>query len=68
MRISPYLADAPDYPSHQQLLRYFTGYAEEFGLLDQITFNTTVSKAEPIDGGRWRLTWKTKGKKEQQMQ
>ncbi len=61
----PLPPDAPDYPSHQQLLRYFTGYAEEFGLLDHITFNTTVSKAEPIDGGRWRLTWKTKGKKEQ---
>ncbi|MEQ5872256.1 NAD(P)-binding domain-containing protein [Sagittula sp. NFXS13] len=53
--------DAPDYPSHAQLLRYFNAYASEFDLRPHIRFRTTVTKAEPIDGDRWRLSWQTDG-------
>ncbi len=53
--------DAPDYPSHRQLLNYFNGYATEFNLRPHIRFRTTVIKAEPIDGDRWRLSWQTDG-------
>ena len=61
----PLPKDSPDFPSHQQLLRYFTAYATEFGLQQHIHFKTTVTKAEPIANDRWRLTWQTEDDSEQ---
>ena len=49
--------DTPDYPSHKQLLAYFTGYAETFGLLPHIKFQTLVTETKPLDDGRWSVTW-----------
>jgi hypothetical protein len=46
----------PDYPSHQQVLAYFQSYAEHFGLLPYIRFNTRIEQAEKIAGERWQLT------------
>ena len=57
----PLPKDSPDYPSHVQLLRYFNAYATEFGLRQHIHFKTTVTKADPIEDGRWRVTWETDG-------
>ncbi|HET9162262.1 MAG TPA: NAD(P)-binding protein [Solirubrobacterales bacterium] len=45
----PMPADYPDYPSHEQVARYFDGYAERFGLNEKITFNTEVVSVEPVD-------------------
>lgn len=52
----PMPAHYPDYPSHQQMLAYFQGYAEHFDLLGYIQFNTRVEKAEKIENERWLLT------------
>ncbi|OWY23206.1 monooxygenase [Sphingobacteriales bacterium UPWRP_1] len=49
--------DYPDYPSHDQLLRYFRAYATHFGVYNHIQFNTEVVKAEPVNNGQqWQLT------------
>ena len=58
----PLPRDTPDYPSHVQLLRYFSGYATEFGLRDHILFETTVTRAEPLPDGRWNIHWQTEGR------
>jgi cation diffusion facilitator CzcD-associated flavoprotein CzcO len=47
--------DYPDYPSHRQVLAYFQAYAEHFGLLPYIRFNTRIEKVEKIAGERWRV-------------
>jgi pyruvate/2-oxoglutarate dehydrogenase complex dihydrolipoamide dehydrogenase (E3) component len=49
-------ADYPDFPSHHQIFEYFKGYADAFGLRDQIRFNSRIETAERKDGGGWRLT------------
>ena len=46
----------PDYPSHWQVHRYFRAYAEHFGLLDHLSFNTEVVNVVPADGDRWDVT------------
>ena len=47
----------PDYPGHRHLLNYFRNYAETFGLLDRIRFDTRVTRAEPHGDGGWTLEW-----------
>lgn len=47
--------DYPDYPSHQQVLRYFQNYARHFDLEKYIRFNTAVERAKKLTGERWRL-------------
>jgi hypothetical protein len=46
----------PDYPSHAQMLAYFQGYAEHFGLLPYIHFNTRVEQAKKRADNGWTLT------------
>lgn len=48
--------DYPDYPSHKQLLAYFQGYAQHFGVTDLIRFNTEVKKAEKQADDTWKIT------------
>lgn len=57
----PLPKDAPDYPSHTQLLTYFKGYASEFDLTKHIHFNSIVTKIEPKEKGKWQVTWQTAG-------
>jgi hypothetical protein len=45
----------PDYPSHQQVWKYFHDYATHFNLFPHIKFNTPVLEAKPTDDGRWEL-------------
>lgn len=52
----PVPEDWPDFPHHAQLLQYFHDYVDHFGLRETITFNTAVERAEPIEGGRWRVS------------
>jgi len=49
----------PDFPSHAQLHGYFKDYVAHFGLRENITFNTSVTKAERRPGGGWRVTLST---------
>ena len=46
----------PDYPSHWQVHRYFRSYAEHFGLLDHLSFNSEVVSITPAAGDRWDVT------------
>ncbi|MCA9909655.1 MAG: NAD(P)-binding domain-containing protein [Anaerolineae bacterium] len=48
--------DYPDYPSHKQMLAYFQGYAEHFGVMDYIRFNTEVTQAEKQSDETWQIT------------
>lgn len=52
----PLPTDYPDYPSHKQLLAYFQGYAQHFGVTDYIRFNTEVKKAEEQPDKTWDIT------------
>ena len=47
-----------DYPSHRELLAYFRGFADTFGLRDGFRFGTEVLAVTPVDGGRggWEVT------------
>ncbi len=52
----PMPADYPDYPSHKQLLAYFQGYAQFFGVIPYIRFNTEVKHAEKQPDATWKIT------------
>lgn len=52
----PMPADYPVYPSRQQVLDYLNGFADEFGLREQIHFGTAVERVEP-QGPRGRDGW-----------
>jgi thioredoxin reductase len=52
----PMPADYPDYPSHKQLLAYFQGYADYFGVTPYIRFKTEVRKAELQADQTWKIT------------
>ena len=45
----------PNYCHHSQVLAYFRGYAEHFGLRDSITFNTAVERAELTADNLWKI-------------
>ena len=46
----------PPFPSHQQALAYLRGYAEHFDLYRYIQLGTSVSRIEPAEENRWRVT------------
>jgi len=52
----------PDYPSHDQLRRYFQAYAQHFGLYEHIQFNTLVKHCEMLEDGSWEVTTEHQGK------
>jgi cation diffusion facilitator CzcD-associated flavoprotein CzcO len=52
----PVPADWPDYPHHEQLLRYFHDYVDHFDLRRYIRFNTRVERAVRGSEGGWTLT------------
>ena len=56
---SPFLQHFPDFPHHTQIAAYFQAYAEHFGLLEGIRFNTGVERAERAADGGWRITLDT---------
>jgi cation diffusion facilitator CzcD-associated flavoprotein CzcO len=45
----------PDYLHHTQVLAYLRRYAEHFGLLRDIEFETEVQRCEPLDAGGWHV-------------
>ena len=52
----PMPEDYPDFPHHTQIKAYLDGYAEAFGLLDNIRFRTPVQRAEHRADGGWTIT------------
>ena len=49
------MTSVADYPSHRELLDYFTDFADHFGLREGFTFGTEVERIEPVDGA-WQVT------------
>ncbi len=47
----PMPADYPDYPSRTRILDYLRAYADHDGIRSHITFDATVKRATPVDGG-----------------
>ncbi|MDQ0035371.1 cation diffusion facilitator CzcD-associated flavoprotein CzcO [Variovorax boronicumulans] len=48
-----------DYPSHRELRRYFSDFADRFGLREHFRFNTRVLRVEPVSDApdtRWRVS------------
>lgn len=48
-----------DYPSHRELRRYFSDFADRFGLREHFRFNTRVLRVEPVNDSpdtRWRVS------------
>ena len=48
-----------DYPSHTELRRYFSDFADHFGLRQHFRFNTRVLRVEPVNEGAstlWRVS------------
>ena len=48
--------DIPDYPSHDQLRRYFQAYAAKFNLYPHIEFNTLVKHCVRENDKTWKVT------------
>ena len=46
----------PDYPSHDQLRKYFQAYARHFNLYPYIEFNTLVKHCDLLTDGSWKVT------------
>lgn len=51
--------DYPDFPSAQNMYDYIRDYAEHFGLLDGIEFNTKVVYVRPAEDNLWEVTLET---------
>ena len=51
--------DAPDYPSHEELLRYFQAYTDHFDLEKNIKFNTEVIHCSQEENDKWKIKWKS---------
>lgn len=45
----------PEFPSCHQILEYLTNFANEFGLVDLIEFETKVVAARPCENDRWEV-------------
>ncbi|MET0838055.1 MAG: NAD(P)/FAD-dependent oxidoreductase, partial [Marmoricola sp.] len=51
----PMKSSVADYPSHRELLDYFTVFADHFGLREGFSFGSEVTRIEPTDG-TWTVT------------
>ncbi len=51
----------PDYPSHDQLRRYFQAYAKRFKLYPHIQFETLVKHCKRINDQLWEITIEQNG-------
>ena len=52
----PMPADYPDYPRHDQILRYVRAYADHHDLTRHVRLGTRVERASPLaDGGAWEV-------------
>jgi hypothetical protein len=56
----PMSDDTAEYPSHRELKSYFQDFAKAFDLYRHYNFGAEVLRAEPIENGRWDVTWRDK--------
>ena len=49
----------PDFPHHAQVAQYFDAYVDHFGFRDRILFNTSVTRAEQMADGLWKVDFDT---------
>jgi len=54
-------APVADYPSHDELRRYFQAYARHFDLYPHIQFETLVHHCERLDDQSWEITIEQNG-------
>lgn len=54
-------SDAADYPSHDELRRYFQAYARHFNLYPYIRFNTLVIHCKRVSEQEWLVETETEG-------
>ena len=54
-------SDVADYPSHDELRRYFQAYAKHFQLYKHIQFETLVIHCEHINNQHWQVTLEHNG-------
>ncbi|EOZ98687.1 flavin containing monooxygenase [Indibacter alkaliphilus LW1] len=54
-----------DYPSHDELRRYFQAYAAHFGLYEHIEFNTLVLSCSRTSNGEWKVITEKDGAREE---
>lgn len=52
----PMSEETADYPSHWEMREYFRDYADTYDLRRHYRFGTSVIRAEPDEGGGWRVT------------
>jgi len=61
----PMPAEFPVFLRHDRLLRYFRMYADHFGLIQYIRFQTEVVEvarvADFASTGRWKVSWRQQG-------
>ena len=50
----------PDYPDHRQIAAYFDEFVDHFGLREQITFRTEVTRVAPVADARWEVTTRSR--------
>ena len=48
--------DYPDYLSHETIARYLDDFVDHFGFRGRIRFRTEVTMVEPVPGGGWDVT------------
>ncbi|HEY6564409.1 MAG TPA: NAD(P)-binding domain-containing protein, partial [Pirellulaceae bacterium] len=56
----PMPEDYPDFPHHSLMLKYFEDYTDHFGIRENITFQTSVERVEPREGGTYLVVTKDK--------
>jgi hypothetical protein len=57
----PMPGDYPDFPSHREMLAYFTAYARAFRLEPHLRFGSRVERCTLDGDGRWRVRVVTDG-------
>lgn len=52
-----------EYPSHREMKRYFSDFADHYGLRQHYRFGAVVTRVEPLggNGDGWRVTWRAGG-------
>ncbi|MBK0328536.1 NAD(P)-binding domain-containing protein [Rhodobacteraceae bacterium F11138] len=56
----PMRDEVAEYPSHREMRRYFSDFADHFDLRRHFRFKTQVLRTEPLggDGDGWRVVWR----------
>ncbi len=58
----PFADHVSEYPSHEELCRYFQGYAKHFDVYKYIQFDTLVKSCVRLSSNQWEVVTLKKGK------